>query len=93
MDSSRRKHMKKHNETWVQSLSQDNPLEEGMAAHSNVLAWGISWTEEPGRLQSIGLQRVRYGWNNLAHKDIKITFYFFKETPSPIYFVYSVLQY
>ena len=42
----------------VQSLSWEDPLEEGMANHSSILAWRISWTEEPGRLQSIGSQRV-----------------------------------
>jgi hypothetical protein len=42
----------------VQSLSQEDPLEEGMATHSNILAWRIPWTEEPGRLQFIGSQRV-----------------------------------
>ena len=45
-------------ENWVQSLDWEDPLEKGMATHSSVLAWRISWTEEPGRLQSIGLQRV-----------------------------------
>ena len=42
----------------VQSLGQEDPLEEGMATYSNILAWGIPWTEEPGRLQPMGLQRV-----------------------------------
>ena len=37
-------------ETWVQSLGQEDPLEEGMATHSSILAWRIPWTEEPGRL-------------------------------------------
>ena len=46
-------------ETQVRSLDQEDPLEEGMAAHSSVLAWRIPWTEEPGGLQSMGLQRVR----------------------------------
>ena len=45
-------------ETWVGSLGQEDVLEEGMATHSGVLAWRILWTEEPGRLQSTGLQRV-----------------------------------
>ena len=45
-------------ETWVQSLGQEDPLEEGMATHSSILAWRIPWTEDPGGLQSIGLQRV-----------------------------------
>ena len=39
---------------------QEDPLEEGMATHSSILAWRIPWAEEPGRLQSIGLQRVRH---------------------------------
>ena len=45
-------------ETWVQSLGQEDPLEKEMATHSSVLAWRIPWTEEPSRLQSMGLQRV-----------------------------------
>ena len=45
-------------ETWVRSLSWEDPLEEGMATHSSVLVWEIPWTEEPGGLQSMGLQRV-----------------------------------
>ena len=47
-------------ETGVQSLGWEDPLEEGMATHSSILAWEIPWTEEPGGLQSIGLQRVRH---------------------------------
>ena len=47
-------------ETWVQSLGQDDPLEEEMAPHSSILAWIIPWTEEPGRLQSMGSQRARH---------------------------------
>ena len=45
----------------VQSLGQEDPLEEGMATHSSILAWRIPWTEEPGGLQSTGLQRVGHG--------------------------------
>ena len=45
-------------ETWVQSLSWEDPLEKGMATHSNILAWRIPLTEEPGELQSKWLQRV-----------------------------------
>jgi len=45
-------------ETWVRSLGQENPLEKGMTIHSSILAWRIPWTEEPGRLQSMGLKRV-----------------------------------
>ena len=39
-------------EAWIQSLGQEDPLEKGMATHSNILAWRIPWTEEPGRLYS-----------------------------------------
>ena len=39
-------------ETWARSLGQEDPLEEAMATHSGILAWEVSWTEEPGRLQS-----------------------------------------
>ena len=46
-------------ETWVWSLGQEDPLEKEMATHSSILAWRIPWTEEPGRLQSMGSQRVR----------------------------------
>ena len=45
-------------ETWVQSLGLENPLEKEMATHFSILAWRMAWTEEPCRLQSIGLQRV-----------------------------------
>ena len=47
-------------ETQVQSLGQEDPLEEAMATHSSVLAWRIPWTEELGGLQSMGSQRVRH---------------------------------
>ena len=49
-------------EIWVQSLDQEDPLEEGMATHSGILTWRIPLTEEPGRLQSMGSQRVRLDW-------------------------------
>ena len=45
-------------ETWVRSLGQEDPLEEEIATHSSVFAWRIPWTEEPGRLQSMGSHRV-----------------------------------
>ena len=50
-------------ETQIQSLSQEDPLEKGMATHSSILAWEISWTEEPGRLQSMGSQK---SWTQLS---------------------------
>ena len=51
---------------WVQSPGQEDPLEEGMAAHSRILAWRIPWTEQPDELQPMGSQRVRHNWSNLA---------------------------
>ena len=45
-------------ETWIRSLGQEDPPEKEMAIHSSILAWRSPWTEEPGRLQSMGLQRV-----------------------------------
>ena len=50
--------MQETQEIWVLSLDQEDPLEEDMAAHSSILAWSIPWTEEPGRLQSIGLREL-----------------------------------
>ena len=47
-------------ETWVPSLGWEDPLETGIATHSIILAWRIPWTEEPGKLQSMGSQRVRH---------------------------------
>ena len=52
------KHLTTMRETQVQSLGWEDPLEEGMAIHSSILAWKIPWTEDPGRLQSMGSQRV-----------------------------------
>ena len=52
--------MQETQEMWVLSLGQEDPLEEGMATESSILAWRIPWTEGPGRLQSIGLQRVSH---------------------------------
>ena len=52
--------MKKLQETQVQSLGWEDPLEEGMATQSRILAWRIPWTEEPEKLESIGSQRIRH---------------------------------
>ena len=49
-------------EIWVQSLGWEDPLEEGMATHSGILAWRITWTEEPGGLQSMRSRRVGHDW-------------------------------
>lgn len=58
-------------ETWVQSLGQDDPLEKKMTTHSSILARIIPWTEEPGGLQDIEFQRVRHNWatNTHTHTD------------------------
>ena len=66
-------------ETWVRSLGQEDPQEEEIATHSSILGWRIPWTEEPGRLQSMGSQRVRHNrttntftFFNLIHSYYKI---------------------
>ena len=51
--------------TWVRSLGWEDPLEKEMATHSSTIAWKIPWIEEPGRLQSMGSQRVRHDWVTL----------------------------
>ena len=48
-------------ETWVWTLSQEDPLEKGMATHSSILAWRIPWTEKPGEILSMGSQRIGHG--------------------------------
>ena len=57
-------------ETWVRSLGWEDPLEKGKATHSSIFAWRIPWTEEPGRLQSMGSQRVGHDRRDLAHSTI-----------------------
>ena len=52
------KNLPARQETWVPSLGGEDPLEKGIATHSSILAWKIPWTEEPGGLQSIALQRI-----------------------------------
>ena len=56
------KHLSTMRETWVRALGWEDPLEEEMATHSSTIAWKISWTEEPGRLQSMASQRVGHDW-------------------------------
>ena len=63
--------MIKNQETLVGSLGREDPLEKGMAIHSNILAWRIPWTEEPCGLQSIGLERVGHNKNDLACKRVR----------------------
>ena len=61
---------------WVPSLGEEDPLEEGMASHSSILSWRILWTEGPGRLQSIKLQKVQ---RNLETKQHFADYLYFKE--------------
>ena len=62
------KHLPAGQETWVWSLGEEDPLEKEMATHSSTPTWKISWMQEPGRLQSMGLQRVGYNWaTSLVH--------------------------
>ena len=65
--------MQKTQEKQVQSLGQEDSLEEGMATHSSILAWRIPWTEEPGGLQSVASQRVRREWSDWAHTHTKVS--------------------
>ena len=58
------KNLPSRQETWVQSLGREDPPEEGMATHSSILAWRILWTEKPGRLQSMGSQKVKIQLRN-----------------------------
>ena len=62
---------------WVRSLGREDALEKEVATHSSILAWRIPWTEEPGGLQSMGLQRVRHDGSHLGWTDrlrIELTF-------------------
>ena len=59
-------------ETRVQTLGWENPLEKAMATHSSILAWKSPWPEEPGRLQSMGLQIVRHDWVTLIHFHFQV---------------------
>ena len=61
----------RRHEMGVRSLSQEDPLEEGMASHSSVLAWRIPWTGEPDMLQSAGSQRVGRDRRDLAHTSTR----------------------
>ena len=61
------KHPPTMRETGVQSLGQEDPLEKAVTTHSSTLTWKTPWMEEPGRLQSMGSQRVRHNWATLLH--------------------------
>ena len=61
-------------ETWVRSLGWEDPLEKEMANHSRTLAWKTPWTKEPGRLQSMRLQRVGHDWATSLHFHVPYNF-------------------
>ena len=63
-------------ETWVWSLGWEDPLEEEMATHSSTLPWKIAWTEKPGRLQSMGSQRVGHDWVTSLTHTIRVLRFF-----------------
>ena len=63
-------------ETQVQSLGWEAPLEKGKATHFRILAWRIPWTEEPGRLQSLGSQRVGHNWTTNTHMQTSVFRYY-----------------
>ena len=66
-------------ETWLWSLSWEDPLEKGMATHSSILTWRIPWSEEPGGLQSVGFERVGHNWvpntHTHTHRMIQIPYW------------------
>ena len=68
------KHLPTVRETQVQSLGWEDLLEKEMATHSSILAWKIPWMEEPGRLQSMGLQRVGHDWATSLSHNYRLAF-------------------
>ena len=79
----RLKHLPAMWEIWVRSLGQEDPLEKEMATHSSILAWRIPWTEEPGGLQSMGLQRVGHNWVTSPTQ--------YKKREGGLYFLWNVI--
>ena len=69
--------MQEMQENGIWSLGREHPLEEEMATHSSILAWRIPWTEEPGGLQSMGLQRAGHNWELM---QIKNYWYIYKQS-------------
>ena len=78
------KHLSTMWETRVQSLGWEEPLEKEMAIHTSTVAWKIPWTEEPGRLQFMGSQRVRHDWKQYYFEDAQTKFERLFKTPSKI---------
>ena len=77
-DSSAVKNLPAMQETQIRSLGREDLLEKEMATHSSILAWRIPWTEEPGKVQSLGSQRVWHDWSNLVCN--------IRSTPLPLIF-------
>ena len=71
-------------ETWVQSLGQEDPLEREMTTHSSILAWIIPWTEEPGRLQSMGSQELDTTWQLNRHHHLQLNVHFKNLKPKTV---------
>ena len=85
------KHLPTVPETWVQSLGRKDLLKKEMATHSSILAWKIPWMEEPGRLQSMGSQRVGYDFTfTITFSSPNESFQLLEETCSP--FCFSAFQ-
>jgi len=84
--------MQETQETWVQSLVWEDPLEKEMGAHASILAWKIPWTEEPCRPQSMGSQRVRHDWATdsilYIHKHIYMHIFSYIYIHTYIYHIY-----
>ena len=70
-------------ETWIRSPGWEDPLEKGKATHSSILDWRIPWTEEPGRLQPMGSQRVRHNWPTFTfiRCHLQLNGYKFEQAP------------
>ena len=92
-------------ETWVQYLGQKDPLEKEMATHCSILAWIIPWTEKPGGLQSMGLQRVGHNWvintftfniflgNSFINCPSILSYFFYFFSPYILYMLHSFKNY
>ena len=85
-------------ETWVWSMGWEDPLQKGIAIHSSILAWRIPWTEEPGGLQSMGLQRVGHNWSTNTFtlfflRQNSLFHLIFRATVSTGYYYYFHLKY
>jgi len=86
--------MQEMEETRVRSLDWEDPLEEGMATHSSILAWRIPWTEEPGRLQSMGLQRVGYNRvTEYTYDSIYMNIYIYIHEALNIWHILCILRF